>query len=163
MFLVKRTESERLIGCVSCGLVVVPPCVWDVDVANFVEFMPEGGIDIREQMVMDDPNRSDSFLGLVQWLVRLATGELALVIATIAVAIVGLMMLDGRLDWRRGARVIVGCFLIFGASTISAAFMGIGNDAVPFRPAQMSAPQPVIEADTVNDPWASAFLKPEAP
>ncbi len=28
------------------------------------------------------------------------------------------MMLSGRLNWRYGATVIVGCFILFGAATI---------------------------------------------
>jgi type IV secretory pathway VirB2 component (pilin) len=34
------------------------------------------------------------------------------------VAVVGFMMLSGRLNWRYGATVIVGCFVLFGAATI---------------------------------------------
>ena len=35
-----------------------------------------------------------------------------------AVAAVGFMMLTGRLNWRYGATVILGCFILFGATTI---------------------------------------------
>jgi len=38
----------------------------------------------------------------------------------IAVAMVGFMMLTGRMNWRFGATVIIGCFILFGAGTIVA-------------------------------------------
>jgi type IV secretion system protein VirB2 len=36
----------------------------------------------------------------------------------IAVAMVGFMMLTGRMNWRFGATVIIGCFILFGAGAI---------------------------------------------
>ena len=39
-------------------------------------------------------------------------------VAVIAVAMVGFMMLTGRLNWRFGATVIIGCFILFGAAAI---------------------------------------------
>ena len=38
----------------------------------------------------------------------------------IAIAAVGFMMLTGRLNWRYGATVILGCFILFGAGAIVA-------------------------------------------
>ena len=38
----------------------------------------------------------------------------------IAVAAVGFMMLTGRLNWRYGATVILGLFILFGAAGIVA-------------------------------------------
>ena len=35
-------------------------------------------------------------------------------------AMVGFMMLTGRMNWRFGATVIIGCFILFGAGTIVA-------------------------------------------
>ena len=35
-------------------------------------------------------------------------------VAVIAVALVGFMMLTGRINWRFGATVIIGCFILFG-------------------------------------------------
>ena len=45
-------------------------------------------------------------------------GNVATTAAVIAVAVVGLMMLTGRIDWRRGVTVILGAFIIFGAVAI---------------------------------------------
>ncbi len=47
-------------------------------------------------------------------------GTVATVVAIIAVAAVGFMMLTGRINWRYGATVIVGCFILFGAASIVA-------------------------------------------
>jgi type IV secretion system protein VirB2 len=45
-------------------------------------------------------------------------GEVASGVAVIAVAVVGFLMLTGRINWRYGATVIFGCFILFGAATI---------------------------------------------
>lgn len=47
-------------------------------------------------------------------------GTFATVAAVIAVATVGFMMLTGRINWRYGVTVILGCFVLFGASSIVA-------------------------------------------
>ena len=47
-------------------------------------------------------------------------GNVATTAAVIAVAAVGFMMLTGRLNWRYGITVIVGCFILFGATSIVA-------------------------------------------
>ena len=45
-------------------------------------------------------------------------GNVATAVAVMAVAAVGFMMLTGRMNWRFGATVILGCFILFGASAI---------------------------------------------
>jgi type IV secretion system protein VirB2 len=45
-------------------------------------------------------------------------GNVATAVAVMAVAAVGFMMLTGRMNWRFGATVIVGCFVLFGAASI---------------------------------------------
>lgn len=47
-------------------------------------------------------------------------GSVATAVAVIAVASVGLMMLTGRMNWRFGATVIIGLFILFGAGAIVA-------------------------------------------
>lgn len=56
----------------------------------------------------------------VHWLQGTLLGTVATVVAVIAVASVGLLMLSGRINWRHGATVIVGCFILFGAASIVA-------------------------------------------
>jgi type IV secretion system protein VirB2 len=47
-------------------------------------------------------------------------GNVATAVAVMAVAAVGFGMLTGRMNWRFGASVIIGVFIIFGAATIVA-------------------------------------------
>lgn len=65
-----------------------------------------------------DPAGSGAFVGAVQWMQGTLLGTLATVVAVISVAVVGLMMLTGRINWRHGATVILGCFILFGAASI---------------------------------------------
>lgn len=64
------------------------------------------------------PAGSSPILSAVTWMQDTLLGEVASGVAVIAVAVVGFMMLSGRLNWRYGATVIVGCFVLFGAATI---------------------------------------------
>lgn len=65
-----------------------------------------------------DPAGSGPIVGAVQWLQGTLLGTVATVVAVIAVAFVGFMMLTGRMNWRYGATVILGCFILFGAASI---------------------------------------------
>lgn len=56
----------------------------------------------------------------MNWLQGTLLGTVATTVAVIAIAAVGLMMLTGRINWRHGAVVIVGCFILFGAASIVA-------------------------------------------
>ncbi|MFA6032394.1 MAG: TrbC/VirB2 family protein [Myxococcota bacterium] len=67
-----------------------------------------------------DPAGSGVLVGAVNWLQGTLLGTVATVAAVIAVASVGFMMLTGRMNWRYGATVIVGCFILFGAASIVA-------------------------------------------
>jgi len=67
-----------------------------------------------------DPEGSGVLVSAVQWLQGTLLGTVATVVAVIAVATVGFMMLTGRINWRYGATVILGCFILFGAASIVA-------------------------------------------
>ncbi len=67
-----------------------------------------------------DPQGSGVILAAANWIQGTLLGTLATVAAVIAIAIVGFMMLTGRINWRFGATVIFGCFIIFGAASIVA-------------------------------------------
>jgi type IV secretory pathway VirB2 component (pilin) len=68
----------------------------------------------------NDPAGSSVLVGALTWLQGTLLGTLATTAAVIAVAAVGFLMLTGRLDWRRGITVVVGCFVVFGAGVIVA-------------------------------------------
>ena len=67
-----------------------------------------------------DPAGSSVLVSAVNWLQGTLLGTVATVVAVIAVASVGFMMLTGRINWRHGATVILGCFILFGAASIVA-------------------------------------------
>jgi type IV secretion system protein VirB2 len=72
------------------------------------------------QDTLGDPAGSGVLVSAVQWLQGTLLGTSATVVAVIAVAAVGLLMLTGRINWRYGATVILGCFILFGAASIVA-------------------------------------------
>jgi type IV secretion system protein VirB2 len=65
-----------------------------------------------------DPAGSSPLLAALEWVQGTLLGNIATTAAVIAVAIVGFMMLTGRIEWRRGLTVVIGCFIIFGAVAI---------------------------------------------
>ena len=67
-----------------------------------------------------DPAGSGVLVNAVHWLEGTLLGTFATVVAVVAVASVGFMMLTGRINWRHGAVVILGCFILFGAASIVA-------------------------------------------
>ncbi|MBU0832078.1 MAG: TrbC/VirB2 family protein [Alphaproteobacteria bacterium] len=72
------------------------------------------------QDAFSDPAGSGVLVSAVQWLQGTLLGTIATVAAVIAVAVVGFMMLTGRINWRYGITVILGCFILFGAASIVA-------------------------------------------
>jgi hypothetical protein len=75
----------------------------------------------------------------VAWLQAVLLGTVATVIATLAVASIGAMMLAGRINVRHGLTVVLGCFILFGARTIVA---GIQTGAAGEEIVEASAPPP---------------------
>ena len=66
------------------------------------------------------PAGSGPIGGAVEWLQGTLLGNVATAIAVMAVAAVGFMMLTGRINWRYGATVVLGLFIVFGAASIVA-------------------------------------------
>lgn len=71
-----------------------------------------------------DPAGSGVILGAVNWVQGTLLGAVATAVAVIAVAGCGFMMLTGRMNWRYGGMVILGCFILFGASAIVGGIRG---------------------------------------
>ncbi len=65
-----------------------------------------------------DPQGSGPIVNALAWMQGTLLGNVATAVAVMAVAAVGFMMLTGRLNWRFGATVIIGCFVLFGAASI---------------------------------------------
>lgn len=86
-----------------------------------------------------------------QWIQSLLTGSIAVSLAILAVAFLGFAMLQGRLDWRRGGLVVIGCFIIFAAGGIAQGLVfgleppensSIIDDVAPAYRASRPNPQP---------------------
>ena len=72
----------------------------------------------QAQIAAADPAGSGPILGAVEWLQGTLLGNVATAVAVIAVAAIGFMMLTGRINWRYGATVVIGLFVLFGAGSI---------------------------------------------
>lgn len=97
------------------------------------------------------------------WLASLMTGGLAVGLCVLAIAIIGLLMLGGRLPVREGVRVIFGCFVLLGAPIIANAFVMTGEYLVPKQittEANRPLPAPARELPpSAFDPYAGASLR----
>jgi type IV secretory pathway VirB2 component (pilin) len=67
-----------------------------------------------------NPPGSGPINNALGWVQGTLLGNLATTAAVIAVAACGFMMLTGRMNWKFGATVIMGCFVLFGATAIVA-------------------------------------------
>lgn len=72
------------------------------------------------QLAAADPAGSGPIGSAAEWLQGTMLGNVATAIAVMAVAAVGFMMLTGRINWRYGATVVLGLFVVFGAASIVA-------------------------------------------
>jgi type IV secretory pathway VirB2 component (pilin) len=75
------------------------------------------------------PAGSGPIVSALGWLQATLLGQVATAVAVIAVAMVGFMMLTGRVNWRFGATVIVGCFILFGSAAIVAGILATAGVA----------------------------------
>ncbi len=89
--------------------------VYQAGAANIVLSLVDSA---AAQTRVADPQGSGPILAAVEWLQGTLLGNVATAVAVIAVALVGFMMLTGRMNWRYGITVIVGCFILFGAASI---------------------------------------------
>ncbi|MDC7684572.1 TrbC/VirB2 family protein [Asticcacaulis sp. BYS171W] len=75
---------------------------------------------VSAQTAGQNPAGSGPIVNALSWIQGTLLGNVATAVAVIAVACVGFMMLSGRMNWRFGATVILGVFILFGAATIVA-------------------------------------------
>ena len=74
-----------------------------------------------------DPLGSGPIVNALAWMQGTLLGNVATAVAVMAVAAVGFMMLTGRLNWRFGATVIIGCFVLFGAASIVSGIQAVSG------------------------------------
>ena len=81
----------------------------------------------RAQFAAADPAGSGPIVGAVDWLQGTLLGNVATAVAVIAVAAVGFLMLTGRINWKYGATVVLGLFILFGAGSIVAGIRSVAG------------------------------------
>ncbi len=98
------------------------------------------------------------------WIEGVVLGELTVGVCVLALALMGALMLTGRLPLREGARIVVGCFVMVGAPVIASAFVVVGGNAISIEPppppsdngSKATSRPPLRPAD--YDPYAGASL-----
>jgi hypothetical protein len=65
------------------------------------------------------------------WFTSTVSGPIVTSLLTIAVALLGFSMLSGRLPLRRACEIILGCFLLVGATGISTSMLSFLPTGVP--------------------------------
>jgi type IV secretory pathway VirB2 component (pilin) len=109
------------------------------------------------------PEGASALEGAVGWAKALLLGSAGVTIAVLAVAAMGVLMLQGRMPVRRGTSVVLGCFILFSAGQISSGLVAGSTSSVESAmtlPAQIAAPSytPEIPAPAPYDPYAGAAL-----
>jgi type IV secretion system protein VirB2 len=119
---------------------------------------------VIQQASLADAPPTGVISAAASWVSGLLFGPLATTIAIIAIAWIGLAMLSGRIDIRRGLAVVFGCFLLFGAWGIAEGLQSSAmNEAAPMVvgvPPQPNYAKAVPSANTPNgyDPYAGAAV-----
>lgn len=97
------------------------------------------------------------------WLTGTMLGSVAVTLCVLAVAFVGLLMLTGRVAFREGFRVVLGCFILLGAPIIASAFLAVAQPTarvIEVPPVAIEAESPRGELPPANfDPYAGASLR----
>ena len=98
-----------------------------------------------------------------EWLASLLTGSISTALAVLAVAFIGLSMLQGHVPTKRAARVVLGLFVLFSAPLLASALgnlaRAISSPAPPpaeVRPSPLPALPPQPPANL--DPYAGASV-----
>ena len=109
---------------------------------------------------MNLPESIDHLLVAARWIEAALLGSVADAIAVVAVAVIGLAMLNGRIEVRRAVTIVLGCFVLFCAPVIAAGLLHLvpsqpvaSQVSLPLPPLPIPAPKP-----TAYDPYAGAAV-----
>lgn len=112
-----------------------------------------------------DQPQASVILPAAQWVQGIFLGNIATAIAVVAIASIGFAMLTGRVELRRGGTIILGCFILFGASTIANGLRNAAQSPETLLSQNVPAPPPVFarpaRTDAANsgyDPYAGASV-----
>jgi type IV secretory pathway VirB2 component (pilin) len=101
------------------------------------------------------------------WMERALLGDAAVALCVIAVALLGLAMLNGQLPVRRAGQVVLGIFVLLGAPVIAGNFAGMWAGS---NPRYEAPPAPAVTGVIYEreelppadfDPYAGASLRRE--
>lgn len=94
------------------------------------------------------------------WIAALMIGSLATVVAILAVAAAGLAMLAGQVRLRRGVEVVLGVFVIFGASSLANGIMATNSPDIVEAQARIAGPKVSVRSPppAMYDPYAGASV-----
>jgi len=106
---------------------------------------------------------ADPLLVALNWLVSAATGTIATMVATLGVAVMGMLMLRGHTDWRKSTTTIIGIFVIIGAHAIALGLYSASGAesqaaATQPQPSTQEVPPPKHAPPHVYDPYAGASV-----
>lgn len=123
---------------------------------------------IQPPSLLVSPGAPNVFVSSAHWVQMVLLGPLATSIAVIAVASIGLLMLSGRMNVRRGVTVLLGCFILFGAAGLAQGLRSVAGSLSrassirgsvqpysPIEPSLVSAPTDTASAD----PYAGASIQ----
>lgn len=110
--------------------------------------------------VPSDP-QAGPLVAAVSWVANLLTGSLGTIVAVLAIAGVGLALLQGYIPARRVGLVFIGCFVLFGARSIAGGLIGVTARYKAVEPVVAQQPvnvPPKVSAPPPFDPYAGAAL-----
>ena len=101
--------------------------------------------------------------GMIDWLLKLLSGNLVVALCVVGVALLGYGLLQGRISFRRGVNVILGCFVVLAAPAFGPEIRVFGAnwrdkpDIFVASPTEV-APRSEVAPSTYN-PYANASLR----
>ncbi len=102
-----------------------------------------------------------SMVAAMDWVQSLLLGAVGTSAAVLAVAGIGLAMMQGCMPPRRGMLIVIGCFTVFSARTIAASLLNTGPDLsfeVAILPVAPSAYVASVPPPVAYDPYAGASV-----
>ena len=107
------------------------------------------------------PASGNPLEGFVVWSEFTFFGSMATLLCILAVAILGLQLLSGRLELGRGIRTLIGVVVVLSAPAIAASLVAFDDrQSLAAAPAVIPGQPPARELPPVqNDPYAGASLR----
>lgn len=120
---------------------------------------------MAEQQSLLDAGGDAPIMQSVQWIERVVLGDIALGLCVIAVALLGAVMLGGRVPVREGMRIVLGICAVLGTPVVAGGFaegFGEKEEMSPPRPIKVVSGNERPDLPPANhDPYAGASLANE--